>query len=299
MIEVSQSTELCEGSVADYFSLLKPRVMSLVVFTALTGIVVAPGNIHPVLAFMALLLIAVGAGASGALNMWYDVDIDYQMMRTKSRPIPAGRIHRDSALTYGLFLAVVAVLCLGVFINWISAFLLAFTIFFYVVIYSIWLKRITPQNIVIGGAAGAFPPVIGWVAVTGKIDLYPLLLFGIIFFWTPPHFWALALLKQEEYQLVRIPMLPVVKGAQHTRSQIVIYTMLMSVFVIAPYGLGFAGLFYGITATSLTVLFVVMSLWLYIAPVIYKKQASRILFVYSILYLFLLFGGLLIDGLIQ
>ena len=201
------------ATVGDYAALLKPRVMSLVVFTALVGLVAAPGTIHPVLAFTALLCIAVGAGASGALNMWYDADIDALMSRTASRPIPRGRIAPGEALGFGLTLAGFSVVVLGLMVSWLAAALLAFTIFFYVVVYTMWLKRWTPQNIVIGGAAGAFPPVIGWAAVTGSVSLEPVLMFLIVFFWTPPHFWALALIRADDYARAGVPMLPVVAGA--------------------------------------------------------------------------------------
>src|SRR5688572_9981459 len=229
MTAVSESAKLVHpqvsvAGVGDYFALMKPRVMSLVVFTALVGLLVAPGHLHPVLGFTALLCIAVGAGAAGALNMWYDADIDAVMARTQSRPIPAGRVQPNEALAFGVALAVGSVVMLGLMINVLAAGLLAFTILFYVVIYSMWLKRWTPQNIVIGGAAGAFPPMIGWAAATGGIGLESVLLVLIIFFWTPPHFWALALLRADEYARAGVPMLPVVAGADETRRQILIYS---------------------------------------------------------------------------
>src|SRR5215467_617855 len=220
------------AGVEDYLALLKPRVMSLVVFTALVGLLVAPGHIHPFIGFVALLCIAIGAGASGALNMWYDADIDAVMTRTKKRPIPAGRVEPGEALAFGTTLSVFSVAVLGVLVNWFAAALLAFTIFFYVFIYTMWLKRSTPQNIVIGGAAGAFPPVVGWAAVTGDVTLAPVLMFLIIFFWTPPHFWALSLLKSDDYRRAGVPMLPVVSGFDETRRQILLYTI-----VLAPVGL--------------------------------------------------------------
>lgn len=286
------------GSAADYFELLKPRVMSLVIFTALIGMVLAPQPLHPVMAFTALLLIAIGAGASGALNMWYDADIDAQMTRTKNRPIPSGRIERDTVLSFGLWLSGFSVFCLGVFINWFAAGLLAFTIFFYAVVYTIWLKRVTSQNIVIGGAAGAFPPMIGWAATTGDVTLYPIILFAIIFFWTPPHFWALALLKSEEYAAAGIPMLPVTAGEKHTRVQILIYAVVLAGIAMLPYILGFAGLFYGLSAALLSFIFVGLSAWLFVAGERSRDKAAKLLFAYSIFYLFLIFAALPADKLI-
>src|SRR5262245_58949920 len=216
------------GDVADYFELMKPRVMFLVVFTALVGLVAAPGTMHPILAIAALTCIAVGAGAAGALNMWYDADIDARMARTAARPIPRGHISPDEAKTFGTVLAVGSVICLGLMANWLAGALLALTICFYVFIYTIWLKRSTPQNIVIGGAAGAFPPMIGWAAATGTISLESLVLVLIIFMWTPPHFWALALIRARDYERAGVPMLPVVKGADATRTQILVYSLLLA-----------------------------------------------------------------------
>src|SRR5436309_2406991 len=236
------------ASVEDYLALLKPRVMSLVVFTALVGMLVAPGHVHPVIGFTALLCIAIGAGASGALNMWYDADIDAVMTRTKSRPIPAGRVQPGEALAFGVTLAVFSVATLGVLVNWSAAALLAFTIFFYVFVYTIWLKRSTPQNIVIGGAAGAFPPMIGWASVTGDVSLAPVLMFLIIFFWTPPHFWALGLLKSDDYARAKVPMLPVVAGPDETRRQILIYSLVLAPLGLAPMVAGFADWIYGAVA---------------------------------------------------
>ena len=236
------------AGVGDYLALMKPRVMSLVVFTALVGLVVAPGHLHPVLAFSALLCIAVGAGAAGALNMWYDADIDAVMTRTAGRPIPAGRVQPGEALAFGVTLAGFSVVFLGLMINWLAAGLLAFTIFFYVVVYTMWLKRSTPQNIVIGGAAGAFPPMIGWAAATGGIGLESILLFLIIFFWTPPHFWALSLCRADEYARAGVPMLPVVAGAAETRRQILLYSLVLAPIGASPWLLGYAGLAYGVVA---------------------------------------------------
>ena len=241
---------------SDYFALLKPRVMSLVVFTALVGLMLAPGYIHPFIAMVAIGAIAVGAGAAGALNMWYDADIDAIMTRTRSRPIPAGIIAPDSALTFGLSLSFMSVMILGVAVNWLSAALLAFTIFFYAIVYSRWLKRSTPQNIVIGGAAGAFPPMIGWAAVTNTIGIESIVLFAIIFIWTPPHFWALALFKADDYEKAGIPMMPIVAGNRSTQNQILAYSIVLAPVGVAPWLLGFAGLAYGLVSIALGVAFV-------------------------------------------
>ena len=238
------------AGAGDYLALMKPRVMSLVVFTALVGLVVAPGHLHPVLAFFALVCIAVGAGAAGALNMWYDADIDAVMTRTADRPVPAGRVQPGEALAFGLVLAGFSVVFLGLMINWLAAGLLAFTIFFYAVVYTMWLKRWTPQNIVIGGAAGAFPPMIGWAAATGGIGLESILLFLIIFFWTPPHFWALSLYRADEYCRAGMPMLPVVAGEAETRRQILIYSLVLAPVGASPWLLGYAGLAYGVVAIA-------------------------------------------------
>jgi heme o synthase len=273
---------------------MKPRVMSLVVFTALVGLAVAPGGIHPVTGFTALLCIAVGAGAAGALNMWYDADIDAVMMRTARRPVPMGRVKPGEALAFGLTLAGFAVVVLGLLVNVLAAALLAFTIFFYVVIYTVWLKRSTPQNIVIGGAAGAFPPMIGWAAVTGSLTLEPILLFMIIFFWTPPHFWALSLYRTEDYARAGIPMLPVVAGDASTRRHIVLYAFILVPIGIAPWPLGFAGALYGATAIVTGAIMLVLS-----CQVLRERRpverACRHLFAFSILYLFLLFAALLVE----
>ena len=236
------------AGVGDYIELMKPRVMSLVVFTALVGLVLAPVPMHPVMAFTALLCITVGAGAAGALNMWYDADIDARMARTAGRPIPRGRVTPGEAAGFGFTLAVFSVVSLGLFVNVLAAALLAFTIFFYVVIYTIWLKRSTPQNIVIGGAAGALPPVIGWAAATGSVALEPLVLFLIVFLWTPPHFWALSLYRADDYARAGVPMLPVVAGATETRRQILCYTLVLAPVGVAPWLLGYAGALYGIAA---------------------------------------------------
>ncbi len=283
------------AGVGDYIELLKPRVMSLVVFTALVGLVVAPGHVHPVLGFVALLCITVGAGAAGALNMWYDADVDARMARTAGRPIPRGRVTPGEAAGFGFTLATFAVVTLGLLVNVLSAALLAFTIFFYVAIYTMWLKRSTPQNIVIGGAAGALPPVIGWAAETGTLAVEPVLLFLIIFFWTPPHFWALSLYRSDDYARAGIPMLPVVAGAAETRRQILLYTLILAPLGAAPWLLGFAGAAYGVAAAAIGVVLIALALRVHNERQGYR--ASKQLFGFSILYLFLLFAMLLIDRL--
>ena len=280
------------AGVGDFVALLKPRVMSLVVFTALTGLLIAPGHLHPVLGFTALLCIAVGAGAAGALNMWYDADIDAVMSRTAARPIPSGRVQPSEALAFGVTLAVGSVVFLGLMVNLLAAGLLAFTILFYVVVYTMWLKRWTPQNIVIGGAAGAFPPMIGWAAATGAIGLESVLLFLIIFFWTPPHFWALGLLRADEYARAGVPMLPVVAGAEETHKQILIYSLVLAPVGASPWLLGYAGLAYGVVAIAGGAAMVALSWQLWRAP---ADRTARRLFGFSILYLFILFAALLAE----
>src|SRR5688572_23632703 len=256
MTPKSRGAALSAGaSAGDYLTLLKPRVMSLVVFTGLVGLYLAPGALHPFLAFVAVLCIAVGAGASGAINMWYDRDIDAVMARTKDRPIPAGRVAPENALTFGVVLAVGSVTLMGVAVNWIASALLALTIGFYVFVYTAWLKRRTPQNIVIGGASGAFPPMIGWAAVTGDVTLAPLVLFALIFMWTPPHFWALALYRCGDYAKAGVPMLPVVAGDRETRRQILIYTILLVPVALAPCFIGLSGPIYGAAAAALSATF--------------------------------------------
>ncbi|MBA4782653.1 MAG: protoheme IX farnesyltransferase [Rhizobiales bacterium] len=280
----------------DYFDLLKPRVMSLVIFTAFVGIILAPhGSLHPVLSAIALLCIAVGAGASGALNMWYDADIDAAMSRTAKRPIPSGRVTRGDALGLGLVLSIFSVMLLGLAANWVAAGLLAFTIFFYAVIYTMWLKRATPQNIVIGGAAGAFPPVIGWAAVTGSAQVEAWVLFAIIFLWTPPHFWALALFKMRDYHIVGMPMLPNVAGERATRFQMLVYSVLLAVAGILPWAFGFANALYGIIAAVLGLIFVARAIHVWVAKGANNMLAEKKLFGFSILYLFLLFAALLLK----
>jgi heme o synthase len=280
------------AGVGDYLALMKPRVMSLVVFTALVGLAVAPNHLHPVLAGFALICIAIGAGAAGALNMWYDADIDAVMARTADRPVPAGRVQPGEALAFGMTLAVGSVALLGLMVGLLAAGLLAFTIFFYAVVYTMWLKRWTPQNIVIGGAAGAFPPMIGWAAATGGIGIESILLFLIVFFWTPPHFWALGLLRADEYARAGVPMLPVVAGAAETRRQILLYTIVLLPVGASPWLFGYAGLIAGLTAIVTGALMVALAWQLYSAP---SEPAAKRLFAFSILHLFVLFAALLIE----
>jgi heme o synthase len=280
------------AAVADYLEILKPRVMSLVVFTGLVGLALAPGHIHPVLAAVAVLCIAVGAGAAGAINMWYDRDIDAMMRRTASRPLPAGRMLPGEALGFGVVLAVGAVLVMALAINWVAAALLALTIGFYVFVYTIWLKRRTPQNIVIGGAAGAFPPLIGWAAATGDIGWGAVAMFAIIFFWTPPHFWALSLYRAEEYAAAGVPMLPVVAGPRETRRQMLLYTLVLWPVGIAPWLLGIASGFYGVSALALSALFTASAIRLCRDE---SERSARRMFAFSLLYLFLTFSFLLLD----
>ena len=284
------------GDVAEYFALMKPRVMFLVVFTALVGLVAAPGHMHPVLAVAALLCIAVGAGAAGALNMWYDADIDARMARTSARPIPRGRITADEARAFGTVLAIGSVICLGLMANWVAAGLLALTIAFYVFVYTMWLKRSTPQNIVIGGAAGAVPPMIGWAAATGTVSLESFVLFLIIFMWTPPHFWALALLRVRDYERAGVPMLPVVKGEDETRRQILIYSLILAPLGCVPAIVGLGGGLYTVAAGFLGAFFVMFAYACYserVGPD--AERAAKNLFAYSVLYLFLLFAVLLVE----
>ncbi len=293
---VELSPRISEASVADYIALLKPRVMSLVIFTALVGLMIAPGHVHPVLAFTSILCIAVGAGASGALNMWYESDIDAKMSRTANRPIPRGRITRPEALAFGMTLAFFAVMTLGILVNWIAGALLAFTIFFYVVIYTMALKRWTAQNIVIGGAAGALPPVVAWAAATGSVAVEPLLLFLIIFFWTPPHFWALALFRSDDYARAGVPMLPVVAGPDATRLQILLYTVVLVAVAFAPWPLGYFDAVYGATSLILGAGMLALAISVYRHRVGSQAlRATRKLFAFSILYLFALFATLLIE----
>jgi heme o synthase len=289
------------ASAKDLFALTKPRVMSLVIFTALCGLLAAPGTIHPVLGFTAILAISLGAGASAALNQWYESDIDAVMKRTSQRPLPAGRMDRETALHFGIGLSVFSVVLMGVALNWFSAAFLAFSIFFYAVVYTIWLKRSTPQNIVIGGAAGAFPPAIGWAAVTGDVTLMPVLLFAIIFFWTPPHFWALALFVNSDYSKAGVPMMPVVAGRRSTRKQIFAYSLVLAVVAIAPFALGLAGSVYGISAIVLNIVFSCLSLKVAMSETFQPEdmEAEKRLFKFSILYLFALFFAVVADRLVM
>jgi len=294
---ISVSPRISEATVGDYIALLKPRVMSLVIFTALVGIVMAPGHMHPVMAFTALLCISVGAGASGALNMWYDRDIDAVMSRTQKRPIPQGRVTPSEALTFGMTLSFFSVFTLGTLVNWFAAGLLAFTIFFYVIVYTMWLKRSTPQNIVIGGAAGAFPPMVAYAAATNSVSLSSLVLFAIIFIWTPPHFWALALVKSEEYAAVGIPMMPNVKGPDRTRLEILLYTIVLAPLGVAPWLMGFASALYGVVAIGAGL--AMLALAIRVFHVRKGPQADRCakqLFGFSIVYLFLLFAVIVVEN---
>jgi protoheme IX farnesyltransferase len=294
------STTIATPMIADWRDLLaltKPRVMSLVVFTGLAGMLVAPEPIHPVLGFTAILCIALGAGAAAALNMWYEADLDALMKRTASRPLPAGRMDRQSALHFGVGLGVFSVLLMGVAANWLAAAILAVSILFYVLVYTVWLKRRTPQNIVIGGAAGAFPPLIGWAAATGDVTLLPVLLFAIIFLWTPPHFWALSLFVRSDYAAAGVPMLPVVAGPKATRQHIFLYALPMAAAAVSLWPFGLAGPVYGLAAAGLGMVFLALSLQVLLnrATEPAGMKPEKRLFAYSILYLFVLFGALVLD----
>ncbi len=288
----SHGTNPSSAHVQDYFALLKPRVMTLVVFTGLAGIIVAPGNLHPFLAAVAVICIATGAGAAGAINMWYDRDIDAIMTRTRNRPIPAGRMIPGDALGFGVVLAVGSVAIMALSVNFMTALLLSMAISFYVFVYTIWLKRRTPQNIVIGGAAGAFPPLIGWTAVSGTIGVESIALFALIFFWTPPHFWSLSLYRAGEYQRAGIPMLPVVAGPRETRKQILIYTLLLLPIGTVPYWLGIAGFIYFSTSVSFGLVFVAAARAVWFDD---GDSSAKSMFGFSIIYLFTLFAVLIID----
>jgi heme o synthase len=298
-----QSPGAGAASAADYaagpeafFSLLKPRVMSLVVLTALAGMLVAPGAVHPVVGFASLLAISIGAGAAGALNMWWDSDIDALMARTRSRAVPSGLVAPGEALYFGLTLAFMAVLILAVVANFLAGALLAFTIFFYVVIYTMWLKRLTPQNIVIGGAAGALPPVVGCAAVSGSVTLDSLLLFAIIFFWTPPHFWALALVKSRDYERAGVPMMPNTRGSARTRLEILLYSLLLAPLGVAPWLTGMAGRLYGAASLGLGAMLLALAVRVYrIRDGSDANKAAMRLFWFTILYLFVLFGFLVVE----
>jgi heme o synthase len=280
------------AAVGDYVQILKPRVMSLVVFTGFVGLVVAPGHLHPVLAAVAVLCIAVGAGAAGAINMWYDRDIDAVMRRTAQRPLPAGRMLPGEALGFGVVLAVASVVVIGLAVNWVAAELLALTICFYVFVYTIWLKRRTPQNIVIGGAAGALPPLIGWAAVTGDVGWGAVTLFAIIFFWTPPHFWALSLYRADEYEAAGVPMLPVVAGPRETKRQMLLYTLMLWPATLAPWLLGLAGPLYAACAGALSLAFTASALRVWRDG---GERSARQMFAFSLFYLFMVFTMLLVD----
>jgi len=297
---VGVAPRISEADVGDYIALLKPRVMSLVVFTALVGLVIAPGHVHPVLAITSLLCIAVGAGASGALNMALEGDLDARMTRTANRPIPRGRITASEAMAFGVILAFFSVLTLGILVNWYAGGLLAFTIFFYVVVYTMWLKRWTAQNIVIGGAAGSLPPVVAWVAATGSLSVEPLLLFLIIFFWTPPHFWALALFRSDDYARAGVPMLPVVAGPDATRLQVLLYTLVLVAVAVSPWPLGYFDAIYGVTSLVLGGGMLALAIQLYCSRArAVSLRAARKLFAFSILYLFALFASLLVEVVVR
>jgi protoheme IX farnesyltransferase len=286
--------EQAESRVSDYFALLKPRVMSLVVFSGFAGMWVAPGFSHlsPVLAVTAMLALAIGAGAAGAANMWFERDIDAIMRRTANRPLPQGRIAPDEALTFAAVLSFLAVLTMGLALNWTAAALLAVANLFYVFVYTMWLKRRTPQNIVIGGAAGAFPPMIGWAAVTGHVTLFPVILFAIIFLWTPPHFWALSLFMSDDYKRAGIPMMPAVKGAASTKRQMLFYTLILTPVAVAPFLLGYAGIGYGIAALLLNVFFIFTAIRVMRDD---TQKSARLMFGYSIFYLFAIFLALMVG----
>ena len=298
-LTTSRAETALGGSVGDYFALMKPRVMSLVVFTALVGMVAAPSSINPVLGVIGLLCIAIGAGASGALNMWYDADIDALMARTAARPVPRGHVTASEALTFGTVLSVFSVLTLGLLLNWVAGAILAFTIGFYIFVYTMWLKRRTPQNIVIGGAAGAFPPMLGWAVMTGSISIQSVVLFALIFLWTPPHFWALALYRCRDYERAGVPMLPVVAGADETRRQIVLYSIALVAAAAAPYFVGLGGLTYLIVSSTLSAVFMALAVRVYRvregreADVVAKR-----LFLFSIFYLFALFLVIMVEQIV-
>jgi len=286
------------ASSRDLFALTKPRVMSLVVFTGLCGLLAAPVPVHPVLGFAAVLCIALGAGAAGALNQWYEADLDAKMKRTASRPLPAGRMTRQTALHFGVGLSVFSVVLMDLAANHLAAAILAVSILFYVLVYTVWLKRRTAQNIVIGGAAGAFPPLIGWVAATGSISVLPVLLFAIIFLWTPPHFWALSLFVRTDYANAGVPMLPVVAGVTNTRRQIALYTLPMIAAAIAPWAMGLTGWIYGIASVALNAVFLFLALAVLANKATEPKdmKPEKRLFAFSILYLFAIFAALVIDA---
>ena len=279
----------------DFLALTKPRVMTLVVFTGLCGMLAAPVRVDPVLGFTAILCIALGAGAAGALNQWYEADLDAVMKRTAQRPLPAGRMERQSALHFGVGLGAFSVILMGLAVNLAAAAILAVSILFYVLVYTVWLKRRTPQNIVIGGAAGAFPPLIGWAAATGEVALLPVLLFSLVFLWTPPHFWALALFVKTDYANAGVPMLPVVAGEKATRRQIGLYTVPMALAAVAPWPLGLTGAIYGVVAVVTTAVFAMLAALVAAGRTTPTMTREKQLFSYSILYLFVIFGALVAD----
>jgi protoheme IX farnesyltransferase len=283
-----------ESTVFDFYQLLKPRVMTLVVFTGICGMIIAPGfwDMHPVLSVVAILSLAIGAGAAGAINMWYDRDIDAIMNRTKDRPIPAGKIIPSEGLAFAIILSLLSVMIMGLALNWVAAGILAFANLFYAIIYTMWLKRSTPQNIVIGGAAGAFPPMIGWAAVTGDVSIDSIVLFAIIFFWTPPHFWALSLFANEDYKRAKIPMLTVTHGERTTKTQMVIYTLILFPLCLVPYYTGLVGINYVIAACILNGLFIISAVQTYREK--NEHKYARLMFGYSIFYLFAIFGALVV-----
>ncbi len=279
--------------IKDYFSLVKPKVMTLVIFTALVGIIIAPGTIHPWLAFVSIFCIALGSGAAGAFNMWYETDLDFKMHRTRKRVLPSQKIKRNEALGIAIFLSFISVYVMGLTVSYYAAIFLAFSIFFYVVIYTIWLKPRTKYNIVIGGAAGAFPPAIGWLSVSGSLDFLPILMFLIIFMWTPPHFWALSLYYLKDYKSAGFPMLPVVSGVKNTKIQIVVYSILMFFVTLMPYFLGYFGIIYFLTSLFLGLYFIYHSLKVFFDNT--NKNKSIKMFLYSIVYLYILFLSMIID----
>lgn len=287
-VNYSHLSTASDLNLKDYITLLKPKVMTLVVFTGVASMISAPGfyDSHPFLIIMSVIALTLGSGAAGAINMWYDSDIDKVMKRTQSRPVPQGRIQRQDALTFGVFVSVASVLLMGLASNWVAAGILAFANFFYSVIYTMWLKRRTPQNIVIGGAAGAFPPLIGWAAVTGSVDIYPMIMFAIIFLWTPPHFWALALFSDTDYEKAGVPMLPVVAGRKATQVQMLIYTLLLLPVCLLPWILGYASNLYATGAVILNTLFILSSIRVFFDE---KNTSAVRMFGYSIFYLFALF----------
>ncbi len=293
-VNYSHLSSASDLNLKDYITLLKPKVMTLVVFTGVAGMICAPGfyDSHPFLIIMSVIALTLGSGAAGAINMWYDSDIDKVMKRTQSRPVPQGRIQRQDALTFGVFVSVASVLLMGLASNWLAAGILAFANFFYSVIYTMWLKRRTPQNIVIGGAAGAFPPLIGWAAVTGGVDIYPIIMFAIIFLWTPPHFWALALFSDTDYEKAGVPMLPVVAGRKATQVQMLIYTLLLLPVCLSPWILGYAGNLYATGALILNILFILSCIRVFFDE---KNTSAVRMFGYSIFYLFALFLLIIVN----